>query len=128
MIQIKFRNLEKSELAKDAVIERMDTLVDKFPDLSGSRLQVTLDMENSPAQVGPDLFKVKVHVSKGRYNGVICEKSDSNLYVALAEVVDHLLERFNRFGDKARVKERRNARQILKDLEKNIETREQKLG
>lgn len=122
MIQIKFKNLEKSEIAKEAVTERIELLVDKFPDLNESKIQVTLEMENSPTQPGPDFFKVKVHVLRGRYGGITCEKSNANLYVALADVVDHMLESFNRFGDKVRVKERRNARQIAKKVEQNIET------
>jgi len=113
MIQIRFKNQDKSEMAREAVAERIDTLVDKFPDLNESKIQVTLEMANSPTQAGPDLFKVKVHVSGGRYNGLTVEKADSNMYVALAEVVDHMLESLNRFGDKARVKERRHARQIV---------------
>lgn len=97
MIQIKFKNLEKSEMAREAVQERLQTLVDKFADLKTSRIQVTLEMENSPVQAGPDLFKVKLHVSRGRYDGITVEKSDSNLYVALAELVDHMLEANFRF-------------------------------
>jgi ribosome-associated translation inhibitor RaiA len=128
MIQIKFKNLDKSELAKDAVQERIEILVDKFPDLHESKILVTLEMENSPTQPGPDFFKVKLHVSRGRYNGITCEKSDSNLYVALADVVDHMLETFNRFGDRARVKERRNARQIAKTAEYLYDQKEIKSG
>ncbi len=103
MIAIKFKNLEKSEIVKTVVEERMDTLLEKFPDLGQSKISIQLSMENSPKQAGPDLFKVKVHISKGRYSGVTCEKSDGNLYVALAEVIDHLLECFNRHGDRNRV-------------------------
>ncbi len=120
MISIQFRNLEKSEMAREAVIERLEVLVDKFPDLRESKIQVTLEMENSPTQRGPDLFKVKVHISRGRYNGVTVEKSDSNLYVALAEVVDHMLEKLNRFGDKIRVNERRKARQMVQEVEESL--------
>lgn len=126
MIQIKFKNLEKSEMAREVVKDRIDTLVDKFPDLSKSKIQVTLEMENSPTQAGPDLFKIKLHLSSGRYKNITVEKASSNLYVALADVVDHMLEVLNRFGDKARVKERRNARQLA--LELGMEDREQKLG
>lgn len=128
MIQIKFKNLDKSEMAKEAVQERIEVLVDKFPGLYGSKIQVTLEMENSPTQAGPDLFKVKLHVSRGRYDGITCEKADSSLYVALAELVDHMLESLNRFGDRVRVKERRNARRIATEVEQNLEAREQKLG
>jgi ribosome-associated translation inhibitor RaiA len=132
MIQIKFKNLEKSEMAREAVLDRMESLVIKFPDLSTSNLQVTLEMENSPTQAGPDLFKVKLHVLKGRYNGVTVIKGNSNLYIALADVVDHMLEKLNRYGDKVRVKERKRARQLSKltprDDEINFRKSEQKIG
>lgn len=128
MIQIKFKNLEKSEMACTAVLERIGVLEDKFPDLREGKILVTLEMENSPTQAGPDLFKVKVHISSGRYFGITVEKSDSNLYVALAELVDHMLERLNRFGDRMRVKERRLARQIAREARLSLEPKEQKIG
>lgn len=112
MIQVKFKNLEKSEAARDAVHERVVTLTEKFPDLAQSKIQVTLEMENSPTQAGPDLFKTKLYVSGGRYDRITVEKSNSNLYIALAEVVEHMLEVLNRYGDRARVVERKKARQL----------------
>ncbi len=125
MIQIKFKNLEKSEMAREAVQDRIEFLADKFPDLGESKMLVSLEMENSPTQAGPDLFKVKLHVSSGRYNGITVVKADSNLYVAVAEVVDHMLEKLNRFGDRVRVKERKNARHIAREVEQGFERREQ---
>ncbi len=117
MIIIKFKNLEKSDLVKEAVESRIELIVEKFPDLNTGGIQVTLEMENSPTQAGPDLFKVKLYISNGRYRGIVIEKKDLNLYVALAEVVDHMLERLNRFGDKARVKVRAKARKVLEKVE-----------
>lgn len=108
-------------MAREAVQERVEVLTDKFPDLSESKIQVTLEMENSPTQAGPDRFKVKIHVSRARYDGITVEKSDSNLYVALAEVVDNMLEVLNRFGDRARVKERKRARELTRELENGLE-------
>lgn len=128
MIQVKFKNLDKSEMAREVVQERIEVLTDKFPDLVDSKIQVTLEMENSPLQAGPDFFKVKLHVARGRYDGVTVEKSDSNLYVALAEVVDHMLEVLNRFGDRARVKARKRARELTRELENGLEFEEQKIG
>lgn len=119
MIQIKFKNLEKSELAREAVIERVDALVDKFADLKDSRIVVTLEMQNSPVQAGPDLFSVKIFIYKGRFDGTTVTKSDSNLYKALAEMVDHMLEKLNRAGDKERVKKRTKARQFLENKATN---------
>ena len=112
MIQIKFKNLEKSELVQNSTMEKIEAFVEKFPDLSESKVQVTLEMENSRLQAGPDLFKVKIHIIRGRYDGVTIEKSKPNLYVALAEVTDHLLEVLNRLGDKERVLARNKARKI----------------
>lgn len=114
MIQIKFKNLEKSELAKEAVAERVEALVNKFEDLEESLITVTLEMENSPIQAGPDVFNVKLHVTRGRFDGTTVTKSNSNLYVALADLVDHMLEKLNRTGDRARVKERTKARQVAR--------------
>ena len=126
MINIKFKNLEKSEMTREAVHDRIEALVEKFPDLSQSKILITLEMENSPTQAGPDLFKVKLHVARGRYDGVTVEKSDASLYVALAEVVDHMLEKLNRSGDRARVKERTRARQIAREVKQNFEAVQQK--
>ncbi len=117
MIQVKFKNLDKSEMAREAVTGRIEALVDKFDDLSESKIQVTLEMENSPTQSGPDLFKVKLHVFRGRYDGITVQKSGSNLYRALAEVDEHMLEALNRFGDKHRIVERVKARKIKKQVE-----------
>lgn len=128
MIQIKFKNLDKSEMACEAVHERIETLVEKFPDLTASKIQILLEMENSPFQAGPELFKVKLHIARGRYDGITVEKSDANLYVAMAELVDHMLEVLNRFGDRARVKERKRARELTKELENGFDYEEQKIG
>lgn len=112
MIQVKFKNLERSEIVREAVRGRFASLCEKFPDLSQAKIQVTLEMENSPIQAGRDFFKVKAHLIRGRYDGITLEKSDSNLYVALAELAHHMLEKLNRFGDKARVKQRARARSL----------------
>jgi ribosome-associated translation inhibitor RaiA len=111
-MKIIFKNLDSSELAREVVHNRLEAIVEKFEELRKSRLHVTLEMVNSPAHPGPDLFAVKVQVNGGRYSGVRIVKSASSLYVALADVVDHMLETFNRFGDKARVNERAKARRL----------------
>lgn len=116
MIQIQFKNLNKSQITKETALERVQPLIEKFSDLSKSKIQITFEMENSPKQAGPDLYKVKFHIIRGRYNGITVEKSDSNLYIALAEVVDHMLEVLNRFGDRTRVKQRKQARKILSQI------------
>jgi ribosome-associated translation inhibitor RaiA len=112
MIKVIFKNLDRSELATEAATERMEAVVEKFPDLENNLISITFEMLNSPVHAGPDLFSVKVHVSSGRYRGVRLEKSAPNLYLALAHVIEHMLEVLNRFGDRTRVKERKRARAL----------------
>lgn len=121
MMKIKFKNLEKSEMARDATKVRMATLIEKFPDLANANILITLTMDNSPSQAGPDLFKVKVHISSGKYKSVIVEKESSNLYAALASVIEHMLEKLNRFGDKQRVKQIKVARQMSRKQNPEID-------
>jgi len=104
MTKIVFKNLETSELAKEIAMERLNAVLVRFPELAKSDLTLTLSMDNSPLQGGKDVFHVKFFARGGKYRGVILEKKASSLYVAMADLVDHLLERLNRFGDKVRVK------------------------
>lgn len=113
MIRITFKNLDRSELAREAVETKLQQVIEKFPDLFKSRINVTLCMENSPRQAGPDIFCVKTRIQGSKYDGIILEKRDSNLYGALGQVSAHLLERLNRYGDKTRVKARAKERKLL---------------
>ncbi|MDZ4660214.1 MAG: HPF/RaiA family ribosome-associated protein [Pseudomonadota bacterium] len=113
MFTVVFKNLDKSDLTKEAVITRLQETIDRFPDLVGHKITVTLSMENSPQQAGPDHFTVKVHVRGKKYRDVLIEKSAMNLYLALADVNEHLLERLNRMGDRTRVKLRSKRIRLL---------------
>ena len=111
-VQIIFKNIKKSDLTENAVLDRILGVITKFPGLEEGRVRVTLEMHNGPEQPGPDLFSIRMQVLRGRYRGIRLEKSAENLHVALADLVDHALERLNRFGYRSRVKERRKARAI----------------
>lgn len=113
MIRIIFKNVDESELAKQAVYDRFQDTIDRFPDLEGHRITFTLSMDNSQFKPGPDLFKVKLVIAGKKYGGVILEKSSVSLYTALGDVYERTLERLNRFGDRQRVKNRTLARKIL---------------
>ncbi|MCB0390894.1 MAG: hypothetical protein KDD58_06380 [Bdellovibrionales bacterium] len=110
MTRVIFKDLEKSELAKNAAEEYLSEVVQKFPDLNGSHYTLTLSMQNSPLQAGPDLFTAKFYCKSGKYKGVIMQRSSSNLYKALSDLSNSMLERLNRFGDKKRVKSIKKAR------------------
>lgn len=110
MIQVIFKDLESSDLARDITREKMQAVAARFPDLLASRLTVTLSMQNSPVQPGPDFFTVKAHCHSGRYRNLTLEKSGPTLYAALAEVADHMLELLNRFRGRTRSRRRKPAR------------------
>jgi len=123
MIRIIFKDLDESELAKEAVFDRIQATMDRFPDLTRHKLTFTLSMDNSQFKPGPDLFKVKLVITGKKYGGIILEKSAISLYTALADVSNHMLERLNRYGDKKRIKDRSLARKILQI--KKIEQKEE---
>ncbi len=110
MIRVKFKNIEQSEIVEKVVVERITEAVTRFPKGQPRSVVVTLGMENSPTKAGPDLFKVRTEVIGGRYHGLILEKEASDLYKALANVTDRLLERLNRFSDRVRTKARKQRR------------------
>lgn len=109
-MRIVFKNLDRSELAKEAVEERLGDMVEKFPELKKSRISVTLSMENSPLKAGPDAFTVRVVIQGKQFGGTTLSKTASSLYVALADVREHLLEVLNRSGDKNRILKRSRER------------------
>lgn len=113
MIRIVFKNLDKSELAREAVETKFQEVMNRFPELRKERVVVTIGMENSPRQAGADVFTVKVRVETGKYKGLILHKGAPNLYLALGDVSEHLLERLNRLGDKIRVKSRTQERKYF---------------
>jgi ribosome-associated translation inhibitor RaiA len=113
MIQITFRNMENSPLVKSAVLSRLQPLLAKFEELKMAKIFVTIEMENSPTQAGPDLFNVKLHIANGRFREITLCKSDSNMYKALAALVDHMLEKLNRSIDRKRVKSRSKSRALV---------------
>ncbi len=116
MIHIKFTHLEKSDLVIDAVQQRFEGLIEKFPDLKKSKVEVTLSMDHSRNHAGPELFHVKLYIGGGRYSDVTISKTDNNLYVAVADVVHNALEVLNRYGDRHRVKQHRRARAAKREM------------
>lgn len=110
MIQVIFKDLESSDLARQIARARVLSVIDRFPGLSDSRITITLSMQNSPHQAGPDEFTVKAHCHDGPYRGLTLEKSGPTLYLALAEVVDHMLELLTRHRDRVLARRRKKAR------------------
>lgn len=101
-IDIVFKNMERSELAREAVSERLGAVFSKFPFLEKKRVTTTVEMENSPEQAGPDLFSVTVQIHGLNARPFILRKSASSLYVALAGLSEQLLEKLMRTRHRTR--------------------------
>lgn len=112
MVQIVFKNLEPSELARGAVRERVEHIVEKFPSLIEHKITATVSVENSPLQAGPDVFGIRLRISGKQYANIEIEKRSNTLYLALSMLCESLLEMLNRKGDKTRMKNRKSHRQI----------------
>ncbi len=92
MLKIVFKNMESSELAKGVIQERISPIINKFPSLQGHRITLTVEMENSPKQAGPDLFTVSSIVSGKTFKVLKIKRSSGNFYHATAELADGLNE------------------------------------
>ena len=112
MMAISFKNLEPSALARESVEARVLAVVEKFPDLEENKIKIVLEMKNSRLQAGPDLFSIQLNIFSGRYEGIKITKSSANLYAALAEICDRLLDLLNRHGDKKRIKSIKQSRKL----------------
>lgn len=120
MIKLIFKNLENSSLVREIVQDRLGHIQEKFPDLKKHRIYVTLSMDNSSFQAGPDEFGVKVHIAGQKFGSLTIEKKAASLYIALAEVSEAILELLNRRTDKLRVKSRSQSRTTLRSVNRNL--------
>jgi ribosome-associated translation inhibitor RaiA len=111
MLKIVFKNLEPSQLARDIVKQRIEPIIEKFPALTGHKVTLTLEMENSPDQAGPDLFTVSSMVTGKNFNNLKIKKSSRNFFLATAELVDGFNELLSRENDRL-FKRNRNSKLI----------------
>lgn len=112
MYKITYKNLDKSDLVNEIIESRIQDLLFKFSDLKSHRVAVRVSMDNSPVQVGPDSFTVQIEIQGDKFKNIFLEKTAPNLYKAVADLHDGLLERLNRKIDKVRVKSRKQAREV----------------
>lgn len=115
-MKIVFKNLEHSDLVKKFVEDRFESLTEKFPHLRTHKMTVTLEMENSPVKPGRDSFSARVLVEGRKYRGLNFTRSSQNLYAAVADSVDGMLELLNRAGERYRVRSRRQTRKAMEML------------
>lgn len=114
-VQVVFQNLEKSEFVEEIVHERIESVLEKFPQTQNGNATVYVSMENSHHQAGPDFFKVKLMLKGLKMKPIILAKHSKNLYEATAQVVDSLFESFHRHSEKL-LTNRRSSQRKLKHL------------
>lgn len=106
MVKIIFKNLQKSEILRDIVSDRIERIVRKFPefDVNNARVHgtVIVSMENSPFKKGADHFTLKLILNGSGLKTIIIEKSAESMYMALALLTDHLIEVLHRCLEKRR--------------------------
>ena len=90
MLKIVFKNLESSSLIRWNVQRKMNNVLAKFPSLFEHRTTLTIEMQNSPKQAGPDLFTVSSMINGKLFKNLKIKRSAGNLYVAVAKLVDGL--------------------------------------
>lgn len=105
-MKIVFKNLESSELARQIVQDRIGPIISKFRSLIGHNVTVTLEMENSPLQPGPDLFTVSILINGSTHKFLKMEKADGNLYHAVAMVADGIFELLSKANDRIKTQKK----------------------
>lgn len=115
-MKIVFKNLEHSDLVKQFVEDRFEPLTEKFPHLRSHKMTITLEMENSPVKPGRDSFSARVLVDGRKFRGLNFTRTSPNLYAAIAESVDGMLELLNRAGERYRVRSRKQTRKAMQQL------------
>lgn len=113
MIRVVFKNLQRSVFLRQAVIDRIEMLMDKFPELKSHRFHAKIYSENKRTQPGPDVFGIKLFVNGKKFKSLVLEKKASNLYQAITDLHEVFLERLNRATDKARVRKIKQARRSI---------------
>lgn len=98
MIQVQFKNLEPSVLARDTAVETLSRVIAQVPETAQSTVQVTLEMKDSNREPGPSLFHVQV-IFQGGKNGMAFQQSAKSLYVALADLTDKILKTLKKERD-----------------------------
>lgn len=102
MIRVMYKNLDHSDFVDNIVTERIQHVVDKFPEVKGATASVTVSKETSKTHIGPDIFQVKLILTHRGMKPVILQKENGNLYHATAVLADRLFESLHRHVERRR--------------------------
>lgn len=112
MVRVVFRNLASSESLKGAMTEKVNHVVEKFPDLASanSMTTVTVGQQNSILHAGPQLYQVKLILIARGMKPIVLQKTAENVYLAMALLADRLFEVLHRALERRREKARSKSR------------------
>lgn len=110
--KVVFRKLEKSEFIESLVIEKLERVLEKFPEVEKCSGTVVVSMENSREHGGKDVFGVKLTMVGPQKKALVIHKQAQNPYEASAILADRLLDFLSRVNDKKRVLKRHSARNV----------------
>jgi ribosome-associated translation inhibitor RaiA len=100
MVQVVFKNMETSTLAKNVIQERVSHIVKKFPTLADHKITMTLEMYNSPKQAGPDMYSANVLVTGKTFKAIRLKKTSENFYHAIAVLMDRFVYTISKKSDR----------------------------
>lgn len=92
MIEVSFKNMESTELAKQIVEERLVRVVKTNPLLSKHRFKVEIERIHSGASPKPDFFKIDLAVSGLHLRHRQLVSKHPSLYQAIGLVCEKLLK------------------------------------
>jgi ribosome-associated translation inhibitor RaiA len=95
-MKIVFKNMKSSLNAQEIIKEKLEAVFEKFPTLSEHKVTLTVEMENSPRQAGPDQFTISTMVTGKVFKNLRIKKSSKNFYLTVTEVVNGFNKLLNR--------------------------------
>jgi ribosome-associated translation inhibitor RaiA len=111
MVNVVFKNLEKSTMVRDIVAGKLERVLEKFPRFATTLATVSVCTENSRVAGPPHYYSVKLRVQAKGLRPIIVEKKAVSLYAAVAELTDHALEILHRTVEKRRDQVRSSRRE-----------------
>jgi ribosome-associated translation inhibitor RaiA len=104
MLQIVFKNIDRSELTQSVVNRKFQSLIKSFPDLNNHKMTLTLERLNSKFGVGKKLFGVKFYINGRKFKNLVLEKRAQNFYQAIGDLGQSLQENLHRQSEKFKLK------------------------
>ena len=111
-MEIQFVRLKKSSAVIEAIEDRMTPIFEKANIDYQRKVKITVAMENSPVQAGPDLFRVRMRIKTGIFRNLIVEKADMNFYKALSSLAESVSTTLQRNKGKRATRFARSKRNV----------------